>query len=731
MIGKIVSKSAHSEEAAVFKKDTGSRKGGAVPVFKSLMDTLQGDHISDGNSKSMAEGMLSEKEIESLANEGKDSEAVHIKAGNIHCLLSEGDPKSEEVIARLRELLKQVKQEGQGQAAGALIPPASAGEAAGGMEKKDRNAPLGTGLRELLTQHLSDEEAGRPEGAVESGQSGSVSAKIARVLSEGNVKEEETEARLRELLKQVRLEGQGQAAGALIPPASAGEAADGMEKKDRNAPLGTGLRELLTQHLSDEEAGRPEGAVESGQSGSVSAKIARILSEGNVKEEETEARLRELLKQVRLEGEGKSGSVSAKIARILSEGNMKDEEVKTHLRNLLNQLHQKEQGPEVQPPQAGEAAEQAQAEGKNTVEGEAPDRSAEHKTDLLFRGRSDDKETAVRDNSQGAFSDKASEDRSSGDRLEKNRAGNRGSNSERSAATGRNGRPEGSNQPKKITDTFFLNNPPGGASEKGLEMKGAQLRKSLQKEDRNSSEGGTGRSGGRIEGERRSLFGRSSPFAGAGRNNVATAGVSGTENSTDSIPPSTGEQELMWKEYSAESADMKDDKETGQSMVGSSSLKLGQVPIANAALRTKVLPALTRNAIAAASEARKTPEQWQKHNFVLDDGKKMQLSVREVQGVLQVKMGSMNLDLSKLLQQHLQQIREHLKQEFGAEIDLQLDHPDQEGPASHFSGRSPGRNGRDENPLRSGGGETRTDEAGKAKLKAVRSFGYNEMEWIA
>ncbi len=100
MIGKIISKSAQSEEAAVLKKDAGNgnEKKGAIPVFKSLMDALRGDNISAGNEKSMAEGMLSDEEIESLTNEVNHSEAVHAKAGNIFSLLSEGDPKSEGVM---------------------------------------------------------------------------------------------------------------------------------------------------------------------------------------------------------------------------------------------------------------------------------------------------------------------------------------------------------------------------------------------------------------------------------------------------------------------------------------------------------------------------------------------------------------------------------------------------------------------------------------------------------
>src|SRR5699024_12185668 len=87
------------------------------------------------------------------------------------------------------------------------------------------------------------------------------------------------------------------------------------------------------------------------------------------------------------------------------------------------------------------------------------------------------------------------------------------------------------------------------------------------------------------------------------------------------------------------------------------------------------MPGLTKSVQQAAAKAKQAPETWQKHNFVLDDGKKIHLSTRQIEGVLQLKLGSLNSDLNRLLQQYQQQIKEHLKrsEEHTSELQSRFD----------------------------------------------------------
>lgn len=188
------------------------------------------------------------------------------------------------------------------------------------------------------------------------------------------------------------------------------------------------------------------------------------------------------------------------------------------------------------------------------------------------------------------------------------------------------------------------------------------------------------------------------------------------------------EQEITWKSFAEESKAV-DKQEKGHSSTSFSSFKLNQMPIANGSLRKNMLSGLKKSVMKAASKARKSPQQWQKHSFSLDDGKKVQLSVREVKGLLQVKMGSAHSDLNKIIQQNLQQIRNHLKQHFESEIDLQYDGS---GRESEFSGESSGDN--DNRRRRSAEVMSNGVESGnavEAQGVSVRNFGYNRMEWTA
>lgn len=257
----------------------------------------------------------------------------------------------------------------------------------------------------------------------------------------------------------------------------------------------------------------------------------------------------------------------------------------------------------------------------------------------------------------------------------------------------------------------------------GFEMKAEKAAKKQQENDSKNDQRGRGRNS--LKG-REGLFGLSRPAS------KIPAGFSQTAFKTINAGESdftVEELNNLWEQQSGDSVQGQEEEEASR---GSStgSMRLGQIPIANATLRTKILPGLTKSMLNAASEAKKSPENWQKHNFVLDDGKKIQLSVRENNGVLQVKMGSLNGDLSKLLQQNLQQIRDHLKQEFGTEVDLQFEQNDGQQSSETSEDSRSGAGG-----SRAGGGfsqaATTIESKGNRNSSPARSFGYNQKEWTA
>lgn len=197
----------------------------------------------------------------------------------------------------------------------------------------------------------------------------------------------------------------------------------------------------------------------------------------------------------------------------------------------------------------------------------------------------------------------------------------------------------------------------------------------------------------------------------------------------DQSDMSLGEQKEMWEKQVSESIQSADDKQT-KTTNASSSMKLGRMPVANMNLRRKILPGLTKSLKKAAASAQKDFGDWQKHTFKLDGDKNIHLSVRESKGVLHVKMGSLNLDLSKLLQQNIQQIRHHLKQEFGTEINLQFDGQGQEQHQQENSQSSSSRR-RNYRSGMSGSKNVAPESLVGASDQGVRNFGYNKMEWTA
>ncbi|MFP8488657.1 hypothetical protein ACKGJO_06095 [Gracilimonas sp. Q87] len=158
--------------------------------------------------------------------------------------------------------------------------------------------------------------------------------------------------------------------------------------------------------------------------------------------------------------------------------------------------------------------------------------------------------------------------------------------------------------------------------------------------------------------------------------------------------------------------------------------KLADMPINNITLKRSVLPGLTGALQRATSSGKEIPKSWQKHSFVLDDGNKIELSTRNIDGVIQVKIASSSIELNKLMQEYGQEIKDHLEQECELEIDLHFNEGGNE-TASEFSDNSPSSGNREgiNTSLVNGSNKILNKKAEEHLQQAVRKFGYNQMEW--
>jgi len=120
-------------------------------------------------------------------------------------------------------------------------------------------------------------------------------------------------------------------------------------------------------------------------------------------------------------------------------------------------------------------------------------------------------------------------------------------------------------------------------------------------------------------------------------------------------------------------------------------------------------------------------EQWQRHKFVMDDGKSLNVALKQNGGILHLQIGSQNADISKLLQQQMHEIRMHLQDYFNLEIDLQLQNSGQQGKGT---GReNTGQSGNSNQSNISSGGEIAGVLSATSKQQSVRFLGFNRNEW--
>ncbi|HKI45651.1 MAG TPA: hypothetical protein VKA08_10005 [Balneolales bacterium] len=125
------------------------------------------------------------------------------------------------------------------------------------------------------------------------------------------------------------------------------------------------------------------------------------------------------------------------------------------------------------------------------------------------------------------------------------------------------------------------------------------------------------------------------------------------------------------------------------------------------------------------------PQTWQKHRLVMDNGQTLNVSERTSDGILHLQLSGGNQDLNKLLQQHMQEIQNHLQEKMHVQVDLQFQNQSNGQPAQQFQQQS-GNGGAYHRPtnISSNDFDERTAEP-KERPLSNRRLGYNNTEWTA
>ena len=215
-------------------------------------------------------------------------------------------------------------------------------------------------------------------------------------------------------------------------------------------------------------------------------------------------------------------------------------------------------------------------------------------------------------------------------------------------------------------------------------------------------------------GSAKSLF----PFSGG--QDFGSLDITSDEDSVE-------ESVLFWNRFGYEGSESVDDKKSNSLLLGLS--RLSQIPIMNTTVRQQLLNGIAQS-VQKLTGSGKTAETWQKHTFSLENGKNVQISVRQVEGVLHLKLGSTNSELTKLLQMNQQEIKDHLQNEFDIEVDLEFNQQD-DGNSSEWFDAMQGQKSSNRGYPNSTAGVRGNATDGQQAGRTVRNFGYNQMEWTA
>lgn len=87
-------------------------------------------------------------------------------------------------------------------------------------------------------------------------------------------------------------------------------------------------------------------------------------------------------------------------------------------------------------------------------------------------------------------------------------------------------------------------------------------------------------------------------------------------------------------------------------------------------------------------ELQRGQELWHKTRFVTDEGEALNMAVRKTDGVLQLQINGGSPELTRIIQQHVQEIRENLQQKLDVRVEVQFTNPDQSGQGQQQSAQS-------------------------------------------
>ena len=120
---------------------------------------------------------------------------------------------------------------------------------------------------------------------------------------------------------------------------------------------------------------------------------------------------------------------------------------------------------------------------------------------------------------------------------------------------------------------------------------------------------------------------------------------------------------------------------------------------------------------------------WKLHNFSMNDGSRIQLAFRQLEGILQLQLSSMNQDLNRLIQMNVQEIRDYLQNEMGLDIDLQFD----ENRFTNGDQSEGGEPAGTDKPAAISSERLSSSRtfAKENTLDSMRFFGFNDNEWTA
>lgn len=184
---------------------------------------------------------------------------------------------------------------------------------------------------------------------------------------------------------------------------------------------------------------------------------------------------------------------------------------------------------------------------------------------------------------------------------------------------------------------------------------------------------------------------------------------------------------VLWKEQITEYFES-NEKSASENQAAAAFARLGEIPVTNISVRKSFAQGISQAILSSTGSGKKGSEVWQKHNFILEDGKNIQVSARQADGVLQLKLSSSYTELNKLLMEHENEIRDLLENELELKIDLQMDGGG-EGQLADFMGGSSERRSGEGDSLDLGSLKTKEQPVEEVVPKAVRKFGYNQMEW--